>query len=75
MDRKILQQINTIKENKLMDERISKQQLQQIYSVNRKTIEDWVHNYNLPMIQISPYKRYVRKKDLLEWEEKYMVGV
>ena len=57
-----------------MEERISKQQLQQIYGVNRKTIEDWVHNYNLPMIQISPYKRFVRKKDLLEWEEKYMVG-
>lgn len=58
-----------------MDERISKQQLQQIYGVNRKTIEDWVHNYNLPMIQISPYKRFVRKKDLLEWEESLMVGV
>ena len=57
-----------------MDERISKQQLQQIYSVNRKTIEDWVENYNLPMIQISPYKRFVRKKDLLEWEESLMVG-
>ena len=52
-----------------MDERISKQQLQQIYGVNRKTIEDWVENYNLPMIQISPYKRCVRKKDLLECED------
>lgn len=58
-----------------MEERISKQKLQQIYGVNRKTIEDWVENYNLPMIQISPYKRFVRKKDLLEWEDKYMVGV
>ena len=27
----------------LMEERISKQQLQKIYGVNRKTIEDWVH--------------------------------
>jgi len=57
-----------------MEERISKQQLQQIYGVNRKTIEDWVQNYNLPMIQISPYKRFVRKKDFLEWEESFMVG-
>ena len=50
-----------------MEERITKQQLQKLYGVNRKTIEDWVQNYNLPMIQISPYKRFVRKKDLLEW--------
>ena len=57
-----------------MEERITKQQLQKLYGVNRKTIEDWVQNYNLPMIQISPYKRFVRKKDLLEWEETKMVG-
>ena len=57
-----------------MEERITKQQLQKLYGVNRKTIEDWVQNYNLPMIQISPYKRFVRKKDSLEWEETKMVG-
>ena len=57
-----------------MEERITKQQLQKIYGVNRKTINDWVENYNLPMIQISPYKRYVRKSDLLEWEQTNMVG-
>lgn len=57
-----------------MEERISKQQLQKMYGVNRKTINDWVENYNLPMIQISPYKRYVRKSDLLEWEQTNMVG-
>jgi transposase len=73
MVRELLQQINHKEENR-MEERISKQQLQQIYGVNRKTIEDWVQNYNLPMIQISPYKRFVRKKDLLEWEESLMVG-
>jgi len=57
-----------------MEERISKQQLQKMYGVNRKTINDWVENYNLPMIQISPYKRYVRKSDLLEWEQTNMIG-
>jgi transposase len=57
-----------------MEERISKQELQKMYGVNRKTINDWVENYNLPMIQISPYKRYVRKSDLLEWEQTNMVG-
>jgi transposase len=54
-----------------MEERISKQQLQKMYGVNRKTINDWVENYNLPMITISPYKRFVKKSDLLEWEESF----
>lgn len=57
-----------------MEERISKQELQKLYNVDRKTIEDWVKNYNLPMIQISPYKRFVRKSDLLEWENRYLMS-
>ena len=58
-----------------MEERISKQDLQKMYGVSRTTIEDWVQNHNLPMIQISPYKRFVRKSDLLEWENQHlMVG-
>ena len=57
-----------------MEERISKQQLQKMYNVSRFTIEDWVKNHNLPMIKISEYKRYVRKSDLLKWEEKYFVS-
>ncbi|NVK76027.1 MAG: helix-turn-helix domain-containing protein [Oceanospirillaceae bacterium] len=56
-----------------MEERISKQELQKLYNVDRKTIEDWVQNHNLPMIQISPYKRFVRKSDLLEWENQHFV--
>jgi uncharacterized protein YggL (DUF469 family) len=56
-----------------MEERISKQELQKLYNVDRKTIEDWVQNHNLPMIQISPYKRFVRKSDLLKWEDKHFV--
>jgi transposase len=52
-----------------MEERITKQQLQKMYNVSRFTIEDWVKNQGLPMIKISEYKRYVRKSDLLEWEE------
>lgn len=57
-----------------MEERISKQELQKMYKVSRTTIEDWVQNHNLPMIKISPYKRYVRKNDLIEWEKNFMVG-
>jgi len=56
-----------------MEERITKQDLQKMYGVSRTTIEDWVQNHNLPMIQISPYKRFVRKSDLLEWENQHLV--
>ena len=57
-----------------MEERITKQQLQKMYNVSRFTIEDWVKNHNLPMIKISDYKRYVRKSDLLKWEETYRIN-
>jgi transposase len=56
-----------------MEERISKQELQKMYGVSRYTIEDWVKNQGLPMIQLSPYKRFVRKSDLVEWENKHFV--
>lgn len=52
------------KENK----RITKQQLQKIYNVDRTTIEIWIRNYQLPMIVISSHSKYVRESDLLEWE-------
>ena len=51
-------------------ERISKQELQKLYGVNRKTIESWRKNYDLPIIQIGTHKRYIRKDDLIAWEDK-----
>ena len=51
-----------------MEERITKQQLMKIYNVNRTTIEEWRRRFGLPMIQISSHKKYIRKTDLLEWE-------
>lgn len=56
-----------------MDKRLSKQEVQELYGVNRKTIEHWVKHYDFPMIQISPYKRFVREKDLIEWERKHEI--
>ncbi len=53
-------------ENKL--ERISKQELEQIYDVNRITIESWMKNHNLPMITINSHSKFVRKSDLEKWE-------
>jgi len=51
-----------------MEERISKKQLMELYGVNRTTIEEWRRRFGLPMIQISSHKKYIRKTDLLEWE-------
>ena len=51
-----------------MEERITKQQLMKMYNVNRTTIEEWRKRFGLPMIQISSHKKYIRKTDLLQWE-------
>ena len=51
-------------------ERISKQELQKLYGVKRKTIEYWRKHYGLPIIQIGTHKRFIRKDDLLAWEDK-----
>lgn len=51
-----------------MEERITKQQLQTIYGVNRMTIEDWVKTKGLPLIKVSSHSKYIRKEDLIKWE-------
>tara|TARA_B100000035_G_scaffold187521_1_gene160028 strand:- start:288 stop:485 length:198 start_codon:yes stop_codon:yes gene_type:complete len=53
----------------IVEERISKQELQKMYGFSRYTIEDWVKNQGSPMIQLFPYKRFVRKSNLIEWVE------
>ena len=52
----------------MIEERISKQKLEKLYSADRQTIESWVLNYGLPMITINSHSKFVRKSDLLEWE-------
>jgi hypothetical protein len=52
-----------------MEERISKQELMKMYKVDRLTIEDWIKNLGLPIIRISSHSKYVRKQDLLDWED------
>ncbi len=54
------------------EKRISKQELQKMYGVHRDTIEVWRREWGLPLIEVSPYKRYVRKKDLIAWENSMM---
>ena len=56
-----------------MEERISKQQLMKMYGVDRVTIEEWRKNLGLPLIKISSHSKYIRKEDLIEWENN-MIG-
>ena len=59
--------------NKIMNnERITKQELMKMYGVDRSTIETWITRYNLPMIEISSHSKYIRKDELLNWENKMM---
>lgn len=52
----------------MIEERITKQELMKIYGVDRATIETWVKDKRLPLIKISSHKKYIRKDDLIEWE-------
>ena len=47
----------------MIEERISKQELLKLYSVDRATIEKWAKNHGLPMIRINSHSKYVKKSD------------
>ncbi len=53
----------------MIEERISKQELEKIYSVDRATIEAWVKNHGLPMITINSHSKFVKKLALEKWED------
>ncbi len=58
-----------------MEERISKQELMKMYNVGRGTIEEWRRRFGLPMIEISSHKKYIRREDLMKWENQMKEGV
>ncbi len=58
----------------MIEERISKQQLEKLYSVDRATIEAWVKNHGLPLIIINSHSKYVRIEDLIDWESKMIMN-
>jgi hypothetical protein len=58
-----------------MEERISKQELMKMYNVNRTTIEEWRRRFGLPMIEISSHKKYIRREDLMRWENQMKNGM
>lgn len=58
-----------------MEERISKQELMKMYNVGRGTIEEWRRRFGLPMIEISSHKKYIRRDDLMKWENQMKEGM
>lgn len=54
----------------MTEERISKKELMNMYGIDRSTIENWIKFRGLPMIEISSHKKYIRLKDLIEFEDK-----
>jgi hypothetical protein len=58
-----------------MEERISKQELMRMYNVSRSTIEEWRRRFGLPIIEISSHKKYIRREDLMRWENQMKEGV
>ena len=58
-----------------MEERISKQELMKMYKVNRTTIEEWRKRFGLPIIEISSHKKYIRREDLMRWENQMRNGM
>lgn len=58
-----------------MEERITKQELMRMYNVNRTTIEEWRKRFGLPIIEISSHKKYIRREDLMSWENQMKNGM
>ena len=52
----------------MKEERISRRELMNMYNISRYTIIEWEKHKNLPLISISSHSKYIRKKDLIEWE-------
>ena len=53
----------------MIKERMSKQDLMDLYEVDRVTIEDWRRNKGLKMIEVSSHSKYITREELLKWED------
>ena len=51
------------------NQRITKQELLKIYKIDRHTLEVWRKRYGLPIIEISSHSKYIRREDLMDWED------
>ena len=55
---------------KIQEERITKKELMKIYGIDRSTVENWIKFRGLPMIEISSHKKYIRREDLIDFENR-----
>ena len=53
----------------MIKERMSKQDLMDLYGVDRVTIEEWRRNKGLKMIEVSSHSKYITREELLKWED------
>ena len=57
------------------DRLIPKSEILKILKIDRKKFEELVSDYDLPMVQITPYKKYVRESHLKEYLDKNTVNL
>ncbi len=64
---------NITTKNKLnnMSERYTIKQLQELYGVTERTLNNWKKNKGLPITQITPQNKWVYKEDLENWENTF----
>ena len=57
----------------MSEERITKKELMKMYNIDRVTVEVWREKYGLPIIEISTHSKYVRREDLINWENQMVL--
>lgn len=57
----------------MSEERITKKELMKMYNIDRVTVEVWREKYGLPIIEISTHSKYVRREDLINWENQMVM--
>ena len=56
-----------------MKEKLSIGQLKEIYGVSERTLNNWIRNKDLPIVQISTQQKWVYKEDLVNWEKSFKI--
>lgn len=54
-----------------MREKFTIDELREIYGVTGRTLNNWIREKNLPVVQITPQQKWVYKEDLVNWEKSF----
>jgi len=57
----------------MSEQRITKKELMKMYNIDRVTVEVWREKYGLPIIEVSSHSKYVRREDLINWENQMVM--